>query len=176
MSESVNNVSASVVQPGTQAKILGIDPGQFGALAVVALGNGAAPELMGVIDVPMLGTGAGQRVDVVELRDWILAHAPAHVLIERTQGFPKQGISSSFKLGRTTGYLEAAVVLSGVPWSLVEPTAWKKYHKLGRDKELARQRAIQLLPSAHDYLARRKDHNRAESILIALYGAQVCRL
>jgi hypothetical protein len=36
------------------------------------------------------------------------------------------------------------------------------------DKEIARQRALQLFPAAHALLARKKDHQRAEAALIAL--------
>jgi crossover junction endodeoxyribonuclease RuvC len=157
-------------------KILGLDCGQTGAAAKVEVHNGVAPVLVGLIDIPMLGTGAKERVDVIELAKWISANKPDHALVERGQAMPRQGASSGFKFGRTCGSLEAAVVLSGVPWSLVEASAWKKFYRLGRDKEQARQRAIQLIPGAHDLLARKRDHNRAEAILIALYGAHVCHL
>ena len=152
--------------------VLGIDPGQSGALAIVALNNGATPEFIALLDVPMIGSGARERVDVLQLRGWITDHRPQHCLIERSQAMPKQGASSGFKYGRTCGSIEAAVVLSGVPWSLMEPTAWKKFHRLGRDKELARQRAMQLLPAAHSFLSRKRDHNRAEALLIALAGGR----
>src|SRR5262249_14154896 len=36
------------------------------------------------------------------------------------------------------------------------------------DKEIARQRTLQLFPAAHALLARKKDHQRAEAALIAL--------
>jgi len=55
--------------------------------------------------------------------------------------------------------------------TIIEPTAWKKAHHLrGGDKEGGRQRALQLFPSAHALLARKKDHGRAEAALIALAG------
>ncbi len=56
-----------------------------------------------------------------------------------------------------------------VPLTIIEPTAWKKFHGLhGGDKELSRQRALQLFPSAHALLTRKKDHGRAEAALIAM--------
>jgi crossover junction endodeoxyribonuclease RuvC len=55
---------------------------------------------------------------------------------------------------------------------IVEPSAWKRFWKLpGKDKEAARQKALQLFPDVHEALARKRDHGRAESALIALYGA-----
>jgi hypothetical protein len=85
-----------------------------------------------------------------------------------------QGSSSGFKYGRAVGAIEAAIALCGVPLTIVEPTAWKKFHHLhGKDKELSRQRALMLFPSAHALLARKADHGRAEAALIGLYGAQL---
>jgi crossover junction endodeoxyribonuclease RuvC len=153
--------------------ILGIDPGIRGALAVVAIDpNGASPQLVDAIDVPTVGTGAAERVDVATVRDWILQHQPALALIERSQAMPRQGISSSFKYGRSAGQLEATVVLCAVPVAFIEPTKWKKIYNLhGGDKEAARQKALLLFPASHRLLALKRHHHRAESALIALTGA-----
>jgi len=40
----------------------------------------------------------------------------------------------------------------------------------------ARERALELFPSAHVALARKKDHGRAEAMLIALYGLRTSSL
>jgi crossover junction endodeoxyribonuclease RuvC len=86
---------------------------------------------------------------------------------------PGQGSSSGFKYGRGVGSIEAAIALSGIPLTIVEPSVWKRFHKLpGKEKEASRQRALQLFPEAHASLARRKDHGRGEAALIALYGAR----
>ena len=56
---------------------------------------------------------------------------------------------------------------------IVESSAWKKFYKLpGKDKEAARQEAIQLFPDAHAMLARKGRHGRAEAALIALFGVE----
>jgi len=150
-------------------KVLGVDPGVHGGLAIVEFNDGAAPELIDAVDIPVTGIGAKERVDVHAIRTWIEAHQPAHALIERAQAMPKQGASSGFKYGRATGAIEAAVALSGVPQTIVEPTAWKKFHGLrGGEKEASRQKALMLFPGAHALLARRKDHGRAEAALLAL--------
>ena len=88
---------------------------------------------------------------------------------------PKQGASSGFKYGRAVGAIEAAITLCAIPVEIVEPSVWKRFWKLpGKDKESGRQKALQLFLAAHGMLARRRDHNRAESALIALYGASTC--
>jgi crossover junction endodeoxyribonuclease RuvC len=154
-------------------KILGGDLGIRGGLAIVDINDGAAPQLIDAIDIPTSGVGAKERVDVLAIRNWILSHQPQHAFIERAQAFPKQGSSSGFKYGRSVGAIEATITTSDIPMTIVEPTAWKKFHQLrGGDKEGGRQRALQLFPSAHALLARKKDHGRAEASLIALYGAK----
>jgi crossover junction endodeoxyribonuclease RuvC len=86
---------------------------------------------------------------------------------------PRQGIASAFRYGRAVGALEAAIALCAIPVEIVEPSVWKRFWKLaGKDKEAARQKALQLFPSAHALLARRKDHGRAEAALIALFRAE----
>jgi len=152
-------------------KVLGVDPGVSGGLAVIELANGGAPVLVECIDIPVVGAGAKERVDVVTIRNFIDRHKPAHALIERAQAMPKQGASSGFKFGRATGAIEAAITLCSIPMEIIEPSAWKRFWKLpGKDKESGRQKALQLFPAAHAALARKKDHGRAEASLIALYG------
>jgi hypothetical protein len=58
-----------------------------------------------------------------------------------------------------------------LPHTRVRPALWKRVMGVGKDKEQARLRAMQLYPDAD--LRRRKDHNRAESILLAVYGRRV---
>ena len=152
--------------------ILGVDPGIRGGLAIVAIDvNGAAPQLVDMIDIPLAGVGAKERVDVLAIRNWIAQHAPQHALIERAQAMPKQGASSGFKYGRAVGAIEAVITCCAIPLTIVEPSFWKKFHALrDGDKEAGRQRALQLFPTAHELLARKKDHSRAEAALIALSG------
>jgi crossover junction endodeoxyribonuclease RuvC len=152
-------------------RVLGIDPGVRGGLAVIEINADTAPKLVDAIDIPVTGVGAKERVDVLAIRTWIETHQPQHALIERAQAMPKQGASSGFKYGRAVGGLEVAVALCGIPLTIIEPSMWKKFHNLrGGEKEASRQRALQLFPAAHALLARRKDHGRAEAALIALIG------
>ena len=63
-------------------KILGIDPGVHGALALVELfnDNTTMPQLITVFDVPVIGTGAKERVNTMLVRDWLVGHNPDHAL------------------------------------------------------------------------------------------------
>jgi Holliday junction resolvasome RuvABC endonuclease subunit len=154
-------------------KIVGIDPGINGGLSIVEISDAAAPVLIDCIDIPVVGTGAKERVDVAAIRNFIDRHKPVRALIERAQAMPKQGASSGFKYGRAVGAIEATIALCSIPVEIIEPSAWKRHwHLPGKDKESGRQKALQLFPDAHAALARKRDHGRAEATLIALYYAE----
>src|SRR5258707_104065 len=126
-------------------KVLGVDPGIRGGLAIVVMNDDEAPQLVDALDIPVTGVGAKERVDVIAIRNWIMLHRPQHALIERAQAMPKQGASSGFKFGRATGSLESVIACCEIPLTIVEPSAWKKFHHLrGGDKEGGRQRALHI--------------------------------
>ena len=142
--------------------VVGIDPGfSSGAVAVVG------PDFAAVHDTPLIdGTGVNCR-DLLKI---ITAHEPDHIFIERVGSMPKQGVSTTFKFGMGNGQVLATAQIACVPYTLVTPAKWKQHHKLPKDKDAARARALQLFPSLSDQLARKKDADRAEALLIAAYG------
>jgi Holliday junction resolvasome RuvABC endonuclease subunit len=149
-------------------KALGIDPGLSGALAIVEMINGV-PVLVDAIDMPSTGTGAKARVDIIAVASWIAKYAPSMAYVERAQAFPAQGRSSGFSYGRAVGAIEATIALCQIPTILTDASTWKRrLHLPGKDKEAARQKALQLFPSQHALLARKRDHGRAEAALIVV--------
>ena len=152
-------------------KILGCDPGVHGGIAIVEINDGTAPRLVDAIDIPVTGVGA-KDVWTCSRSAPGFSRITRNALIERAQAMPKQGASSGFKYGRAVGALEGVLACCEIPMTIVEPSAWKKFYRLrGGDKEGGRQRALQLFPAAHAWLARKKDHGRADAALVALYGA-----
>lgn len=85
---------------------------------------------------------------------------------------PKQGVSSSFKFGRSLGLVEGVCDGLGIPVQWVTPNRWKKAMRLGADKEASRQLAIRRWPEQAALFARKKDHGRAEAALIALWSIE----
>ena len=73
-------------------RILGIDPGIHGGLSIVEIAAGAAPVLVECVDIPVIGSGAKERVDAIALRNWLSAHKPQHAYIERAQAMPRQAL------------------------------------------------------------------------------------
>lgn len=143
--------------------IVGIDCGyRTGGVAFVG------DDWAEVHDLPVYDEGG---VDVVALHD-ILSSVEIidHIYIEKQQAMPKQGVSSTFKLGYAFGQIVTSVALFRHPYTLVTPVTWKRSMNLPRDKDAARRMAQQWFPDIASQLKRKKDEHRAEALLIALYG------
>lgn len=150
--------------------IIGIDPGITGALAAL---DAESLALVDVVDMPTLLEGKKRRVNGSQLgrilRQW-KSDPIQMVYLEQVHSMPGQGVASMFSMGRSFGSAETAVTLLGLPLTYVSPVKWKRRARLiGKDKDVARTRAIELYPNAP--LSRKKDHNRADAMLIARYGA-----
>ena len=55
-------------------RICGVDPDLAGAAAIIAANDGALPELIDAIDLPLAGVAAKTRIDMLALRAWIETH------------------------------------------------------------------------------------------------------
>ena len=148
--------------------IVGIDPGLTGAIAILGP-NGAIVE-----DIPVMANGSSAKVKNVinapELARLLRPHITEidMAYVERVSTMPGQGVASQGSLMHSAGVIEGVLGALGVPVMLVSPAKWKKAMGLGSDKEASRAVAQRLFPDAP--LGRKKDHNRAESLLLAEYG------
>lgn len=172
-------------------RILGIDPGLIGGLAIYVTGDdlNGPRRCVCAVDIPTFESkmktkkkNTSKRIDVIDLQRFIKANFPDHAIIERAQAMPDQGSASGFRYGRAIGAIEATVLCCGVPLSIVSPRQWKKHFELSRGedetisqyKEQSRQMALKLkIKGAKDFLTRKKDHGRAEALLLAIYGAHL---
>ena len=155
--------------------IIGIDPGLSGAVACLDHRG-----LRSLEDIPIMSrSGRGFVKHQINgaglatlLKDQIAEHGDGKdalcVYIELVNAMAGQGRSSIASLGMTVGMIEGVVVALGLPHQYVTPQTWKKHYKLDSDKERARALAQRFYPNAS--ITRKKDHNRAEAILIARYG------
>ncbi len=150
--------------------VVGIDPGNSGAVAV--LGDG---QLFAAYDMPVLDRVVSEALYVDLLRQIEVDHlidAPAMCVIERVSAMPKQGVSTTFKFGLAYGIQRCGPAARGWPVTFVTPTEWKRTLKLSKDKEQSRRRAIELWPDQAQLFARKKDDGRAEAALIAHWWDQ----
>lgn len=147
--------------------MIGIDPGLTGAIAALRDGT-----VMAVADLPTMANGKGKarvkkQINSAALISMLSRFQGTNAVccIESVNAMPDQGVASVFSFGDTCGCIRTACAANGLPVEMVTARQWKKLYNLGKDKEVTRTKAIQLYPLSK--LARKKDHNRAEAILIA---------
>jgi crossover junction endodeoxyribonuclease RuvC len=156
-------------------KIIGLDPGLEGAAAVLdgRRADGTS-EIVAIYDLPTIGTGKQRRIDATALAHLIRAHTPyAFAIVEQVASRPKQGVASMFRFGSSCGTIDGVIGALEIPVRRVTPTKWKKAMGLNGEAEASRARAIETWPASADLFARKRDHNRAEAALLALYGLKV---
>jgi crossover junction endodeoxyribonuclease RuvC len=106
-------------------------------------------------------------LDSVALAKALMDMRVAHVVIENVHSMPRQGMASTFRFGMGVGIIHGVVGALRLPLTLVTPVRWKTFHALiQRDKEVVLQLAIRRWPHLESYLARKKDIDRAEALLI----------
>lgn len=148
--------------------ILGIDPGKFGALAAICPLGGIE-----IFDCPLLQTQVNKkRKDVLNFAELCALLKPyarvAVAAIEDVNSFG-MGRQSAFRFGVNVGAWSAACAAFDIPLVKVRPQQWKHDLELDSDKDRAREYAKLLFPSSKPYLTRKKDHDRAEALLIAYW-------
>lgn len=155
---------------------VGIDPGNTGALVVLEDGE------VEFHDTPTYRDGKKTRIDAAGcaalLRDLKYDCLPDSgkrlmVTIERVGARPNEGVSSMFTFGHGYGIWIGALAALEIPYQLVTPQAWKKVMMPGapHDKDASRIVARRLFPTqTEEGLSRKKDHGRADALLMAEYG------
>jgi crossover junction endodeoxyribonuclease RuvC len=157
---------------------IGIDIGLTGAVARVDHSG-----LAGVYDIPTVGdAGKGRRIDgralILLLRNIIPPGEACVVTFEDIRPRPMGNagahgntMHSQGSLMRSRGTVEAALDIARLQWSVVQPQTWKRaFGLLKKGKDDALDIARTLYPTLVNDLKRKKDHNRAESLLIAHYA------
>lgn len=153
-------------------KIVGVDPGGTGALALLD-----GPQLIAVEDMPVFqvkrGKGFKPEIDVHSLVALLRTWAPECCWFERVGGMDGQSASAAFNFGRLAGMCEALVKASGARFEFSSPHIWKKGMGLiHAAKDDARAMATNRWPEMADTFQRKKDDGRAEAALLAEYGRQ----
>lgn len=151
---------------------IGIDPGLTGACAFVEEGR------VNVVDTPVMVVQAGKknRSEFVPaaMAEILLAYLTkeSFAVMEKVGSMPEQGIASAFSFGRGYGMWEGILAAFKIPYTLVHPVRWKKamLPDMGKDKDASRLVVSRLFPASHALVARKKDHGRADAILLAEYA------
>lgn len=154
--------------------IWAIDPGLTGAIARMSLDPKGEIIETEVIDTPiftvLMNGKKRSKFDVHAMANLVRTNPPPNlIIIESVHAMPRDGGMQAFSLGYGLGIW--AGLLEPFNVELVSPQKWKRGMKLIKeDKEKSRLMAIENFPGLSERLSRKKDHNRAEALLLALYG------
>ncbi|XP_010271824.1 PREDICTED: uncharacterized protein LOC104607806 isoform X2 [Nelumbo nucifera] len=157
--------------------VIGIDPDVSGALAL--LKNDESDCSAQVFDTPhvqvLVGKRTRKRLDaksIVLLLQSIHAPLGTSAYIEQSIPFPRDGKQGWWSSGFGYGLWIGVLVASGFSVVPVPSITWKNRFELSGSllsKDDSREAASTLFPSLSSLLKRKKDHGRAEALLIAAY-------
>ena len=146
--------------------VLGIDPGVSGGAAM--LSNDPNPTaVLGAARMPTYVEGKKTLVDADNLFRWWMAWPIDVAVIEWVHAMPKQGVTSSFSFGRSTGSVEAVAQLCAKRVVWVSPQRWKKHFGLGSDKYASLDLVQEKFPGWQ--WTKRVEDGLAEAALMALW-------
>lgn len=149
-------------------RVVGIDPGLTGAVALNA-GKESA-----VVDLPIVRVHSKGYVNAWKLRELLLSMRPDLIVVELQGVMQGQGISSSGQTMLTYGGIVATAMTVGCTLEIVAASKWKRsFDLIGCGKHASLPKALKQYPKLKDNLRRKKDHNRADALLIASWGTTV---
>lgn len=151
--------------------IFGIDPGVTGA--IVALNNDGTMHKH--IPMPALKTDADKRsrIDGSQIADFMREYHGQRntATVEHVGPMPTDGATNAFTFGHGAGIIEGVLQALEIPYTKVRPQAWKKGTGLiGKDKDAARLKAIELYPGLKVLDFKGKGQAVADAIFIARFG------
>ena len=153
--------------------IIGIDPGITGSICFFEDGK-----IIDVVEMPNMAEGKKNKRQVngaqiyheISKRIKNLEKKDIKVVIEQVAAMPGQGVTSMFNFGQSFGVIKGICAALNLPIYFVRPTKWKKHFNLIKtNKDASRTKVIEAYPDISNKLHRKKDSNRADAILIALY-------
>ena len=126
-------------------KIIGIDPGLSGAIAVLE-----DKKVLGIHEMPVMAEGkknkrqlnSAQLVDII--KNNIIESEEIAVVVEQVNAMPGQGVTSMFNFGQTFGAIKGVCAALELPIFFVRPSKWKKYFDLiNSSKDSSRTKVIE---------------------------------
>ena len=151
--------------------IIGIDPGINGAISILE-----NKKILEVYDTPTMIDGKKNKRQINSaqvtniIKERLKDGKEVIVVVEHVNAMPGQGVTSMFNFGQSFGVIKGICAALGLPIYFVRPSKWKKHFNLIKtNKDASRTKVIEAYPEISSKLHRKKDSNRADAILIALY-------
>ena len=158
-------------------KIIGIDPGLNGAIAILENNK-----VLNIFEIPVMSEGKKNKRQLNSallaslLRENITNNDEVAVVVEQVNAMPGQGVTSMFNFGQTFGAIKGICATLDLPIFFVRPSKWKKHFELiNSSKDSSRTKAIEMYPKLSDQLAKKKDVNKSDAILIARFFSETRR-
>jgi crossover junction endodeoxyribonuclease RuvC len=159
------------------SKIIGVDPGCPLTMGVLTDGIPTATYSDDEVAAKVVKSGrkTASWVNQAALITNILRkERPDLVIIERVGIRPNESLSAGIPFVGSMFLVEGICSGLRLPYRLVSPSQWKPAMKIKvsiqNPKEPARIRALETWPAFADWFARKKDHNRAEALLLAQWA------
>ena len=151
--------------------IIGIDPGISGAISILE-----NKKILEVYDTPTMIDGKKNKRQINSaqvtniIKERLKDDKEVIVVVEHVNAMPGQGVTSMFNFGQSFGVIKGICAALSLPIYFVRPTKWKKHFNLIKtNKDASRTKVIEVYPEISSKLHRKKDSNRADAILMALY-------
>ena len=155
-------------------RIIGIDPGLSGAIAILE-----NKKVLNIFDMPVMPEGKKNKRQlnsallVSLIRENIVKDQEAVVVVEQVNAMPGQGVTSMFNFGQTFGAIKGICAALNLPIFFVRPSKWKKHFELiNSSKDSSRTKAIEMYPKLSNQLTKKKDVNKSDAILIARFFSE----
>ncbi len=155
-------------------KIIGIDPGLSGAIAILENNK-----VLNLFDIPVMSEGKKNKRQlnsallVSLLKENIKNDEEVAVVVEQVNAMPGQGVTSMFNFGQTFGAIKGICAALDLPIFFVRPSKWKKHFELiNSSKDSSRTKAIEMYPKLSNQLSKKKDVNKSDAILIARFFSE----
>ena len=152
-------------------KIIGIDPGLSGAIAILK-----DNKVIDIFDMPVMSEGkknkkqlnSAQLVNIIN--ENTEKNEEIFVVVEQVNAMPGQGVTSMFNFGQTFGAIKGVCAALQLPIFFVRPSKWKKHFELiNSSKDASRTKVIEMYPTLAHLLSKKKDVNKSDAILIARF-------
>ena len=112
-------------------KIIGIDPGLSGAIAVLENNK-----VLNIFDMPVMSEGKKNKRQlnsaqlVCLIKENIKFNEEITVVVEQVNAMPGQGVTSMFNFGQTFGAIKGVCAALELPIFFVRPSKWRKHFEL----------------------------------------------
>ena len=155
-------------------KIIGIDPGLSGAIAILENNK-----VLNLFDMPVMSEGKKNKKQLNSshlvniIKENIIQNEEIAVVVEQVNAMPGQGVTSMFNFGQTFGAIKGLCAALELPIYFVRPSKWKKHFELiNSSKDASRTKVIEMYPKLSNQLTKKKDVNKSDAILIARFFSE----